>query len=86
MRKPPENPKELAIAPLRKRPGGNAFTGMITVGRADNNDLVISDGTVSKFHAYFRRLGQRWTITDANSRNGTMVDGQVVYRATDFEM
>lgn len=64
------------IIPVRKRRDSNAFAMMITLGRAPNNDLVIPDQRVSKFHAYFRRLGQQWTINDANSMNGTWVDGQ----------
>src|SRR5690349_4740712 len=30
------------------------FPGMITVGRTANNDVVIEDPQVSKFHAFFR--------------------------------
>jgi FHA domain len=65
-----------AVGTLTK--AANAFGMMITVGRAKNNDVVVNDGRVSKFHAYFRQLGDRWTVTDANSTNGTKVDGLVV--------
>jgi hypothetical protein len=60
---------------VEKRAGSNAFGMMITMGRAPNNDLVIPDQRVSKFHAYFRQDGSDWSIVDANSRNGTSVDG-----------
>jgi pSer/pThr/pTyr-binding forkhead associated (FHA) protein len=63
-----------AVLPLKKREGGNAFSLMITIGRAPNNDLVLADRRVSKFHAYFRRVGSGWTVSDANSTNGTRVD------------
>lgn len=63
------------IIPVAKAADGNAFAMMITMGRAPNNDLVIPDGRVSKFHAYFRQVGDRWMITDANSTNGTAVNG-----------
>lgn len=66
------------IIPVRKRRDSNAFAMMITLGRAPNNDLVIPDQRVSKFHAYFRRLGQQWTLNDANSMNGTWVNGQPI--------
>lgn len=56
----------------------NAFGMMITMGRAPNNDLIIPDKRVSKFHAYFRELGGKWSVTDANSTNGTKVDGEKV--------
>lgn len=76
---PPRSVRDGAmIIPVRKRRDSNAFAMMITLGRAPNNDLVIPDQRVSKFHAYFRRLGQQWTINDANSMNGTWVDGQPI--------
>jgi pSer/pThr/pTyr-binding forkhead associated (FHA) protein len=66
------------IIPVRKRRDSNAFAMMITLGRAPNNDLVIPDQRVSKFHAYFRKLGQQWMVNDANSMNGTWIDGQPI--------
>jgi len=67
-----------AVVPVSKRTASNPFEHMITLGRAPNNDLVIPDQRVSKFHAYFRKLGQQWMINDANSMNGTWVDGQPI--------
>jgi hypothetical protein len=52
------------------------FPAMITIGRTANNDLVISDVQVSKFHAFFRIGGGRWELADAGSRNGTFVGGR----------
>lgn len=63
------------IVALEKDAGRNAFGLMITLGRAPNNDLVVAHERVSKFHAYFRKIGSRWTITDGRSTNGTTVDG-----------
>jgi hypothetical protein len=56
--------------------GRNPFGGMITVGRTKNNDVVIEEPIVSKFHAYLARRGDAWTITDQGSTNGTTVDGK----------
>src|SRR5262249_41224895 len=39
------------VIPIRKV--HDVFPGMITVGRTANNDIVISDVEVSKFHAIF---------------------------------
>jgi hypothetical protein len=50
------------------------FPSMITVGRARNNDIVVSDALVSKFHAYFRQLDDgEWGLADAGSANGTKI-------------
>lgn len=54
----------------------NPFGDMITVGRASNNDIILSDANVSKFHAYFRVDGDVVKIHDTGSTNGTRVDGR----------
>ena len=59
------------VLPLRKVQ--STFPSMITVGRTDNNDLVVPDEQVSKFHAFFRLVGDRVELSDAGSRNGTFV-------------
>ncbi len=54
----------------------NAFGRGITVGRTGNNDVVLDDGTVSRFHAWFQReTGGRYVLTDAGSKNGSYVAG-----------
>lgn len=55
----------------------NPFAMGVTVGRVENNDLVVDDASVSRFHAWLQqdeRTGE-WSLTDAESRNGTWVDG-----------
>ncbi|MCI0340656.1 MAG: FHA domain-containing protein [Planctomycetales bacterium] len=50
------------------------FPDKITVGRADNNDIVIVDPGVSKLQAYFLAKGTEFLLADAGSRNGTTLD------------
>jgi hypothetical protein len=64
------------VLPLRKVQ--STFPSMITIGRTDNNDLVVPDEQVSKFHAFFRLVGDRVEISDAGSRNGTFVGGRKI--------
>ncbi len=79
------DPEDLVASPgagllllrVSKRPGGNAFPMMITMGRAPNNDVVVPDVRVSSFHAYFRRGVGGWLVCDASS-NGTALDGEVL--------
>jgi len=47
------------------------FPSMITVGRTKNNDVVIADVLISKFHAFFRVVDARYELADAGSQNGT---------------
>jgi hypothetical protein len=57
--------------------GPNGLTSMITVGRTGNNDIVLSSQAVSKFHAHFSVNPETGacTVSDANSTNGTFVNG-----------
>lgn len=58
--------------------GRTAFT-YVTVGRTQNNDIVLADSTVSKFHAFFRKNAYgEYLLQDAGSKNGTFLDGQPV--------
>ena len=49
---------------------------VITVGRDISNDFVINDAEVSRKHARLALEGDRYTLEDLNSTNGTYVDGQ----------
>jgi hypothetical protein len=58
--------------------GRGPYPSMITVGRARNNDIILADVSVSKFHAYFKEDGHRFFLQDAGSRNGTAIEGALV--------
>lgn len=49
------------------------FPSMITLGRTQNNDVVVADTSISKFHAYFRVVAGALELADAGSRNGSFV-------------
>jgi hypothetical protein len=51
-------------------------TGVVTLGRAPDNQLVINDSKASSHHAEIRFVGQGYTITDLGSTNGTFVNDQ----------
>ena len=67
-----------AFTALAIRKVFDTFPQMITVGRTANNDLVLPDVSVSKFHAFFRGLpgGKGHELVDAGSKNGTWVVSQ----------
>ena len=63
------------VFPIRKRPGG-PFANQIGIGRARNTDVCILRAEISKYHAYISQSTDGgYTITDAESANGTSVDG-----------
>ncbi len=49
-----------------------------TVGKGDANDIVIDEDGVNGFHADLKVEGVRVTITDINSTNGTLVNGEKI--------
>ena len=51
-----------------------------TIGRTSGNDVLILDGTVSRNHARLIFHNGQWSIEDAGSSNGTMVNGQKIKR------
>jgi pSer/pThr/pTyr-binding forkhead associated (FHA) protein len=57
---------------------GRSYFPHVTVGRVANNDIVVPDTSVSKFHAFFKVEGDRYFLADAGSRNGTRLNSMQV--------
>ncbi|MFN2571883.1 MAG: FHA domain-containing protein [Gemmatimonadales bacterium] len=53
-------------------------TPVINIGRADYNDLVFPDESVSTTHAKLQRREGVWILVDLDSTNGTFVDGEQI--------
>src|SRR5438093_2264073 len=51
---------------------------VVNIGRADYNDLVVPDPSVSTSHAKLQRREGVWVLVDLDSTNGTFVDGERV--------
>ena len=51
---------------------------VVNIGRADYNDIVLADESVSTAHAKLQRREGVWTLMDLGSTNGTFVDGEQV--------
>ena len=84
-RKPVYSGKAGPLANIIVRTGplrGQRFalrTAVVNVGRADYNDVVIPEGSVSTNHAKIQRREGIWILVDLDSTNGTMVDGERVF-------
>lgn len=57
-------------------------TPVVNIGRADYNDLVIPEPSVSASHAKLQRREGIWVLSDLGSTNGTFVDGERVTEET----
>lgn len=54
------------------------FTDSITIGRRDTNDIVISNSAVSGVHCRITFEDDKVYLTDLDSTNGTLVNGEPV--------
>jgi pSer/pThr/pTyr-binding forkhead associated (FHA) protein len=51
---------------------------LIEIGRAVDNDIVITSKRVSREHACIRKEGRKWLLEDRGSANGTFLNGERV--------
>ncbi len=67
-----------ALLVVQRGPGaGSRFlldTDAVDAGRHPDSEIFLDDVTVSRRHAEFRREGDRFTVADAGSLNGTYVN------------
>jgi len=71
----PLAPSEHLVFPIRKTER-SLIDRFYAVGQTRNNDVVIRDVSVSKFHAFFLDAedGEAFLLQDARSTNGTFVN------------
>lgn len=65
--------------PVMRLPGGEVVAlerDIINIGRAVDNDIVLRDGSVSKYHSRLRSSGDFYYLFDLASTNGTYVNDQ----------
>ena len=50
-------------------------TERVTIGRTEENDIVLDHPLVSRYHALIEKMGTRFRLKDLNSTNGVFVNG-----------
>src|SRR5437588_3869629 len=53
--------------------------GELRIGRGEQNDLRLNDASVSRYHAFLRRVDGRYLLSDVGSQNGTFINGRQVH-------
>jgi adenylate cyclase len=53
----------------------------VTIGRTEENDIVLDDSSVSRNHAKIANEGGGYWLTDLGSHNGTSLNGQLIQSA-----
>lgn len=67
---------EAVVFDVKKDPKKqNAFAMGVTIGRIDTNDVPLDDVSVSRFHAWLQQDRKEWVLSDAESKNGTFLNG-----------
>jgi class 3 adenylate cyclase/tetratricopeptide (TPR) repeat protein len=51
----------------------------LRIGRGEQNELRLNDASVSRYHAFLRRVDGRYLLSDVGSQNGTFVNGRRVH-------
>jgi hypothetical protein len=64
---------------FRIQKGTFDIPGPVTLGRAENSDISISEESISKRHCSFEPSASGVTLTDLGSTNGTSVDGKAIH-------
>ena len=71
------DPFETGLEPGERIP----LIALSSIGRSNENDIVLSDTFVSGEHAKLYWNGRGWVVEDLGSTNGTRVNGKPVRRA-----
>ena len=78
-------PPELTLTILGDAPQQIvAPEGRFSIGRSDDNDLIIGSAGVSRRHALITYYDEAAQITDCGSQNGTFVNGRQIYAAVEL--
>jgi DNA-binding response OmpR family regulator len=55
---------------------------LTTIGRWQDNDIIMNDRWVSRYHAQIRNEEEHYVLVDLDSKNGTLVNGRRIVGAT----
>ena len=65
------------VFPLKK--------SVVTIGRMEDNDLVIKEVRISRYHAQLRAVKGQYILVDLKSTGGTSVNGEKITQVALFQ-
>ena len=68
-------PKIIVLSEIMRGKNFELTGNMYTIGRTDDREICIPDGTISSYHAEIERNGEIYTARDKGSTNGTRING-----------
>lgn len=74
-------PVRLVIHEPGREPRALLISGVVRVGRAGDNDIVLDDGGVSRVHGRLAPRHGTWVFQDLGSSNGSFLNGHPVTEA-----
>jgi hypothetical protein len=78
---PTMTPVTLVIHEPGREPRAVLLTGVVRLGRASDNDIVLDDGGVSRVHGRLAPRHGTWVFQDLGSSNGSLLNGHPVTEA-----
>jgi ABC transport system ATP-binding/permease protein len=78
-------PPSTSIQVLTGKQAGNTFAiskAIITIGRAQDNDIILENDTVSRYHARIIHDGAQWNIEKLALSNVVSINGQPIQQAS----
>ena len=71
---------ELKASPIHGTPG------VVRIGRAQSNDVVVPEFAISQHHCQVERVERRFMVSDVESLNGTYVNGTQLEKGAVMEI
>ena len=75
---PPKLPPRLSVNTPEGTREFSLLKDVLTLGRGEDNDVVVPAEAVSRHHARLTRSGDGFVVTDLGSTNGLNIDGRVI--------
>ena len=70
------SPRAIILSEIMRGKSFELVDDVYTIGRTEDNDICIPDGTLSSKHAEIIKTGDMFRVIDKGSTNGTRINGE----------